>query len=91
MSDWYLDAEGVNAPGVRIYGPNYRGWTSNRDKIDGYRIVRLKRVSDTAEEGRFTCKIPGDSDSPRGLLILYPSESDMNGGVLYQRVSRLSM
>ena len=51
----------------------------------------LKRVSDTAVEGRFTCRIPGDSDSPRGLLILYPSESDMNGGVLYQRVSRLSI
>ena len=35
-----------------------------------------KRVSDTAVEGKFTCRIPGDSDSPRGLLILYPSESD---------------
>ena len=34
----------------------------------------LKSVSDTAVEGRFTCKIPGDSDSPRGLLILHSSE-----------------
>ena len=41
---------------------------------EGYRVVRLKRVSDTAVEGRFTCKIPGDSDSPRGLLILHSSE-----------------
>ena len=41
---------------------------------EGYRVVRLKRVSDTAVEGRLTCKIPRDSDSPRGLLILHSSE-----------------
>ena len=41
MSDWYLDAEGENAPGDRIYGPNFRGWTRSRDTIDGYRVVRL--------------------------------------------------
>ena len=76
LGDWYLDREDENATD-RIYGPNYRGWTRKRATIDGYRIVSLKRVSDTAVEGRFTCRIPGDSDSPRGLLILYPSESDM--------------
>ena len=80
MSDWYLDAEGENAPGDRIYGPNIRGWTRSRDTIDGYRIVRLKRVSDTAVEGRFTCTNHTERDSPRGLvLILYPSECDMKG------------
>ena len=34
----------------------------------------LRRVSHTAVEGRFTCRIPGDSNSPTGLLILHPSE-----------------
>ena len=33
--------------------------------------------SHSAVEGRFTCRISGDSDSPRGLVILHPSESDM--------------
>ena len=51
--------------------------------------MRLKRVSDTAVEGRFTCKIPGDSDSPRGLLILYLSESVLKDGVLYIVVNNL--
>ena len=42
----------------------------------GRRMVRLKRVSDTATEGRFTCKISKDgNDAVRGLLILHPSES----------------
>ena len=79
VGDWYLDLEDKNATSIadahRIHGNEYRGWTRNRNTMrEGYRVVRLKRVSDTAMEGRFTCKIPGDSDSPRGLLILYPSE-----------------
>ena len=78
-TDWYLDPEDENATNItdedRIYGPNDRGWTRNRNTTrEGYRVVRLKRVSDTAVEGRFTCKIRGDSDSPRGLLILHSSE-----------------
>ena len=81
MGEWYLDPEDENATSIAeadtITGPNDRGWTSYRASIDGYRIVRLKRVSDTAVEGRFTCQIPGDSDSPRGLLILHPSESEL--------------
>ena len=77
LGDWYLDTEDENAPGDRIYERNNRGWTRKRATIDDYRIVSLKRVSDTAVEGRFTCRIPGDSESPRGLLILYPSECDM--------------
>ena len=75
----------MNAPGDRIYGPNYRGWTRDGDTIDGYRRVRLKRVSDTAVEGRFTCRISGDSDSPRGLVILHPSESDMKVVVVHNK------
>ena len=79
VGDWYLDLEDKNATSVaeadRIIGPNDRGWDRNRNTMrEGYRVVRLKRVSDTAVEGRFTCRIPGDSDSPRGLLILHPSE-----------------
>ena len=39
-----------------------------------YRVVRLKRVSETALEGKFTCQIPNDSNNNNFLLILYPSE-----------------
>ena len=44
-------------------------------KSERYQRVTLKRVSNTAVEGRFTCSIPKDRNSPRGLLILHPSES----------------
>ena len=80
-TDWYLDPEDENATSIaeadRIHGNNFQGWTRKRNinpMRDGLQIVRLRRVSDTAVEGRFTCKIPRDKDSPRGLLILYPSE-----------------
>ena len=53
-----------------------RGWCGNRRKEEEnqalvYRVVRLKRASDTAEEGVFTCAIGGDSSS---LGIYYPCE-----------------
>ena len=83
---WYLDSE-VNTTtntvtGERISeGSDDRGWTMNRDRVCVYgegrsfhRVVRLKRVSETALEGKFTCQIPNDSNNNKSLLILYPSE-----------------
>ena len=82
--NWYLDPEQESIPTAniakRINESIYLGWTRNRATIAGHRIVRLKRVSDTATECRFTCEITGDrsdrnsSESVRGLLILHPSE-----------------
>ena len=87
-TDWYLDPEDENptstAEADRIHQNNFQGWTKKRNENptrDGLQIVRLKRVSDTAVEGRFTCKMPQDKDSPRGLLILYPSECNVGEGV----------
>ena len=55
-------------------GPNDRGWLRNRDNDDnGRRLVRLRRDSITAEEGVFTCDIPGDTN-PGYLGVYYPSE-----------------
>ena len=58
-----------------------RGWTVNRDRVHvngegspNHRVVRLKRVSETALEGKFTCHITNDSNNNKSLLILYPSE-----------------
>ena len=83
---WYLDSEVVTITntltGERISEEsNDRGWTVNRDRVrvNGeetplHRVLTLKRVSDTALEGKFTCNIPNDSNNNKSLLILYPSE-----------------
>ena len=80
--DWYLDPElgdttTAFVSGRRINGSNDRGWTRNRDRVKSinyHYVVRLKRVSETAVEGKFTCHIPNDSNNNKSLLILYPSE-----------------
>ena len=81
IGDWYLepDFDTTTANGKKIDGDNNRGWTRNRKaavNVSGifYRLVRLKRASETAVEGNFTCHFPGDSNNNRSLLILYPSE-----------------
>ena len=82
-SDWYLDPEVVETTttlvgGRRISGDNDRGWTRNRGRVilNGvfYRVVRLKRVSEKALEGKFTCHVLNDTNNNKSLLILYPSE-----------------
>ena len=80
LGDWYLqpDFETTTAIGERIDGGNDRGWTRDRGTVNVsrsfYRQVRLKRVSQTAVEGKFSCQFPGDSNNNKYLLILYPSE-----------------
>ena len=83
IGDWYLepDFQTTSAYGKRIDGDNDRGWTRNSEysvNVSGifYRLVRLKRVSKTAGEGKFTCHIPRDSNNNKSLLILYPSENE---------------
>ena len=51
------------------------GWLRGRAVVSGHALVRLRRVSDTALEGVFTCAIAGDNNNPRYLGIYYPSES----------------
>ena len=82
LGDWYLqfDFETTTAIGKRIDGGNDRGWMRERGNVflykssPLYRQVRLKRVSEIALEGKFTCHIPGDSNNNKYLFILYPSE-----------------
>ena len=47
----------------------------NRDRDSGHLLVRLRRFTGTAEEGVFTCHIPGDNNTPRSVGVHYPSES----------------
>ena len=75
VGDWYLHPTEMNTSSDhRIFPPPRRGWRRNRDDESGHRLVRLRRVSDTAEEGVLTCNIPGDTNTPRYLGVYYPSE-----------------
>ena len=59
---------------VGMSGPD-RGWDRNGAvDSEGHQIVRLRRASGTAEEGVFTCFIPGDINTPIYLGIYYPCE-----------------
>ena len=89
LGDWYLqfDFETTTVIGD---GNNDRGWTRDRGTVSvsgiQYRKARLKRVSQTAVEGKFTCHIPGDSNDNKYLFILYPSEYETHCMVTSIRV-----
>ena len=79
--NWYLHPiEMSTDDGDRIVsfvnGTDPRGWRRNRAiDSEGHRLVRLRRATDTAEEGVFTCHIPGDFGTPVSVSVYYPSES----------------
>ena len=77
IGDWYLHPTRVStSPGDRITGqlPD-RGWLSILAlDSESHRLVRLRRASDTAEEGVFTCDIPGDIGTFASVIIYYASE-----------------
>ena len=82
IGDWYLhpsqqstdDDDRIMHPMGRGGTPD-RGWNRNRDiDPEGRPLVRLRRVSATAEEGVFTCNIPGDTSGPISVVIYHPSE-----------------
>ena len=58
-----------------VNGVPDRGWKRNRaNDSEGHRLVRLRRNASTAEEGVFTCDIPGDFGTPVSVGIYYPSK-----------------
>ena len=79
-SNWFLHPTEMSTDnGDRIVSnhdttTDPRGWARNRDLDSGHRLVRLRRASATAEEGVFTCDIPGDNNTPRSVGVYYPSE-----------------
>ena len=80
IGNWYLHPTEMSTDDddriVSVYGgPDPRGWRRNRATDSGHRLVRLRRASDTAEEGVFTCHIPGDFGTPVSVGIYYPCES----------------
>ena len=81
--NWYLHPTEMSTDGgdrivSGVNGVPDRGWSRNRaTDSEGHRLVRLRRASDTAEEGVFTCHIPGDFGTPVSVGVYYPSESYM--------------
>ena len=76
--NWYLHPTEMSTDDDdRIASPPLdRGWRRNRDTdSEGHRLVRLRRATATAEEGVFTCHIPGDFGTPVSVGVYYPSES----------------
>ena len=79
--NWYIvpdgtlpDTNGDNRLTAERF--NEFGWDTERttNGNDDPRVLYLRRQSDTALEGYFTCDIGGDHNTPRGLFILYPCE-----------------
>ena len=76
--NWYLHPTEMSTnDGDRIVNPPPdRGWSRYRaSDSEGHRLVRLRRATDTAEEGVFTCHTPGDFGTPVSVGVYYPSES----------------
>ena len=75
VGNWYLHpTQQSREEEDRVMSVDARGWDSNRGTVNRLHTVRLKRVSDTAVEGVFTCHIPGDINTPVSVGIYYPSE-----------------
>ena len=73
--NWYLHpTQQSREEEDRVMSVDVRGWDRNRGTENRLHIVRLKRVSDTAVEGVFTCHIPGYINTPVSVGIYYPSE-----------------
>ena len=76
IGNWYLHPTQQSIENEdRIEGGNDRGWYRGRVISGNKQVVRLMRVSATAEEGVFTCDIAGDTSIPVSVGIFYPSES----------------
>ena len=80
--NWFIDPNGThpvtNKNTTRLRSQTFDLWGWDRDRAsdgdDEPHVVYLKRQSDTALEGYFTCQIGSDTNPTRGLFILYPCE-----------------
>ena len=82
--NWYIDPNGTepdtsggDATRLRRESFVVFGWDRERtfNNNDNPQLNYLRRQSPIALEGYFTCDIGGDTNTPRGLFILYPCES----------------
>ena len=83
FANWYIDPDGTepDASGgdtTRLRSASFEEFGWDRDRTDNSnsdpQLNYLRRQSPTALEGYFTCQIREDTNTPRGLFILYPCE-----------------
>ena len=79
--NWYIDPNGtepVQNENTRLRKETFEefGWDRERTNNNNSdpRVIYLRRQSQTALEGYFTCHIGRDNNTHKGLLILYPCE-----------------
>ena len=75
--NWYLHPTEIStndSDKIMSSGDVYdRGWSKSiGTDSERYQLVRLRRASYTAEEGVFTCDIPGKFNTPVSVGIYYP-------------------
>ena len=84
VADGNSPIEGGDDPILLHYGPTERGWDTRRVVSGNRRFHYLRRrQSSSSEEGYYNCHMSGDMNTPRGLYILYPSESPYHDTVIY--------
>ena len=64
--EWYLNNHAV----ARDFG----GWKVDKETVSDHQLVRLRKVSDSAMEGEFTCYIRGDIIPSASVEMYHPSE-----------------
>ena len=74
LGDYYLHPSmQTTSDSDRIQSTDTRGWTRNRDPLNG--IIRLRRHSTSWTEGVFTCRFIDISDPSISVGVYYPSKS----------------
>ena len=83
VADGDSPIQGGDGPVILNYGPTERGWDTRRVFSGNRRFHYLRRRQSSSEEGYYSCSITGDLNTPRGLYILYLSESPYHDTVIH--------
>ena len=83
VADGTSPIQGGDGPVILHNGAPERGWDTRRVVSDNHRFHYLRRRQSSSEEGYYNCVIPDDMNTPRGLYILYPSESPYHDTVIH--------
>ena len=83
VADGTSPIQGGDGPVILHDGAPERGWDTRRVVSGNRRFHYLRRRENNPEEGYFNCHMPFDLNTPRGLYILYPSESPYHDTVIH--------
>ena len=83
VADGDSPIEAGDGPVIFHYGPTERGWDTRRVISGNRRFHYLRRRQSSSEEGYYNCHLQSDLNTPRGLYILYLSESPYHDTVIH--------